>query len=232
MDGFTRFVELKATPNAKSESFVSFLIELVGRYGLPHAVRTDQGPQFTALVVEALIHYLEVEHHLTLAYRPQANGIVERMNGEVNRHLRVLVNAIHRYEGWSSMLPWVQRIINTSYNSSIGTTPYRLLYGDINTTIHKGFIMEQSQNTNASTVEDYIQELNMNLKNLIKKSQDHQNAQVELRVNKIIPEDQIFHVGDYVFVEYPKKPPSKLIPKWRGPFIIISEVSANNIFTC
>ena len=65
---------------------------------------------------------------LTLAYRPQANAIVERNGGEVVCHLRaILLDKVLRGL-WSVLLPLVMRILNRSYKPSIGTTPHRLIH--------------------------------------------------------------------------------------------------------
>ena len=65
---------------------------------------------------------------MAVAYRPQANAIVERNGGEVMRHLRALVLDKVLRGLWSVLLSLVMRIINRSYKQSIGTTPHRLLH--------------------------------------------------------------------------------------------------------
>ncbi len=51
------------------------------------------GLQFTAIVLEDFLRLLDVAHELTIAYKPQANGLVERQNQEILKHLRSLVHA-------------------------------------------------------------------------------------------------------------------------------------------
>ena len=53
---------------------------------------------------------------MTLAYSSQENAIVERVNKEVNRHLRALAFEIQSLEGYKKCLPFVQRIIDGSVN--------------------------------------------------------------------------------------------------------------------
>jgi hypothetical protein len=62
--------------------------------------------------------------NLTLAYSSQENAIVERNNKEINRHLQALTfdkNTVYDYQ---QLLPFVQRILNSSYNGN-KTTIFR-----------------------------------------------------------------------------------------------------------
>ena len=58
-----------------------------------------------------------ISRRFTLPYRPEANGLVERVNQETMKHLKAIT-----YEGgvkrnWSQYLPLVQRIINNSFTT-------------------------------------------------------------------------------------------------------------------
>ena len=52
-----------------------------------------------------------IQHCLTLAYSEEENAIVERMNKEINRHLRALTFDNTSLENYPQSLPFVQRII-------------------------------------------------------------------------------------------------------------------------
>ena len=67
---------------------------------------------------------------MVLPYHPEANGIVERRNAEVMKHLRAMVLVSVDKAKWALYLPLVQRILNATPDSSIGTYPSRLLFGD------------------------------------------------------------------------------------------------------
>ncbi|GKT29551.1 hypothetical protein ADUPG1_001222, partial [Aduncisulcus paluster] len=63
----------------------------------------------------------------TIAYSPQSNGIVERANREILRILRYAV--IDGDKHWVEMLPVARFVLNTSFHSSTGTTPFMLVMG-------------------------------------------------------------------------------------------------------
>ena len=66
----------------------------------------------------------EVEHSFATAYSKEENGIVERGNREVMRHLRAMLFDARVNDKWSfEQLPMVQRIMNTVEKTSTGVTP-------------------------------------------------------------------------------------------------------------
>ena len=228
IDCFTRFVELKATKDATAKSAANFLLEIVGRYGPPAEVRSDQGPQYSAKIITEFLQLFKVKARYSLPYRPQANGIVERANGEVMRHLRALVLDERVENIWSLYLPIVQRVINSTPHSATGSTPMRLMFGDAVTCNRE--LLTTGTTGPTQCVEDYIQKLNERVQLITKLSQDHQQRVVDEYLAKSPETPTTFNVGDYVLVSYPNRPPTKLNAKWRGPLIIV-EVSGNT-YTC
>ena len=83
----SRWVELYHTTDATSLSAAECLLKHFGRFGAPHQLRSDNGPNFIA---EEFLQVIGVSHTRTLAYSKQENAIVERYNNEINRHLRAL----------------------------------------------------------------------------------------------------------------------------------------------
>lgn len=120
---FTRWCCLFVMKDATASSAVTALLHVFGTFGAFRHLRSDQGPHFTAAVVAELCSALNVKQDLTIAFRPQANGIVERANGEVLRHLRALVTDFKSYDSWSTFVPLVQRLLNATPCSSTGFLP-------------------------------------------------------------------------------------------------------------
>jgi len=67
----------------------------------------------------------------TLAYRPQANSHVERVDGEILRHIRVLLTYEDTWNSWSSpsVISLTHMAINTRVHSSTGYIPVELTFG-------------------------------------------------------------------------------------------------------
>ena len=85
-------------------------------------IRSDRGSHFLDLC--------GTPHNLTLSYSKQENAIVERVNKEVNKHLRGLVFDKETLERYAKSIPFVQRIINSSVNRRTKVAPAHLLFGN------------------------------------------------------------------------------------------------------
>ena len=84
---------------------------------------TDQGPALHHELVQELLRLCAIEYSFATAYSSEENGIVERVNQEVLRHLRVLLFDIRVHDKWSfDLLPLVQCIMNTVEKTSTGVT--------------------------------------------------------------------------------------------------------------
>ena len=106
----------------------SCIFQHFGRFGTPEVINTDRGTAFHNEVVEALLRITGVEQSLTTVYSSEENGIVERANQEVLRHLNAILFDLRVHDKLSfEQLPMVQRIMNTVEKTSTGVTPAQLI---------------------------------------------------------------------------------------------------------
>ena len=98
IDNFTKFVELFPVKDLSAETAAECLLQVCCCYGFISFIRSDNGDQFVADVFANLVKLLGSKQILTVGYRPQANGIVERANAEVKRHLVAIVNSKRIHE--------------------------------------------------------------------------------------------------------------------------------------
>ena len=73
----------------------------IGRFGTPKVIHTDQGPAFHNDLITELTRLCGIEHSLATAYSSEENGIVERANQDVIRHLRALLFDSRVHDKWS-----------------------------------------------------------------------------------------------------------------------------------
>jgi hypothetical protein len=71
------------------------------------------------------------QHCLTLAYSKEENALVERMNKEVNRHLRALTFDNLTLTDYSASLPFAQRILNSNHSDRLKISASELLFGNV-----------------------------------------------------------------------------------------------------
>ncbi|KZR95607.1 Uncharacterized protein APZ42_010569, partial [Daphnia magna] len=106
VDYVTKWVETRALPSADASEVADFLVKFVLlRHGAPCQLTTDQGRCFTAEVPQKVLQALETNHRTTTAYRPQANGLVERLNHTLADMLSMYVSSDHK--DWDESLPLV-----------------------------------------------------------------------------------------------------------------------------
>ena len=97
--------------------------------GIPVVVTTDQGREFHNQVNKELMNVFGIQHRLTTAYHPQANGLDERLN-------QTLVNTLAKFaqekrELSDVNLPEVLYAYNTAVQESTKHAPFQGLSGRI-----------------------------------------------------------------------------------------------------
>ena len=131
VDKATRMVHL--VPCRKSITAVAtarlLWSNVVRLHGVPRAIYSDRGPQFTASSWRELWRLTGTKLRFSSAYHPQTQGVVERMNAVVSQTLRCLIHNTNELKQWDSLLPTVEMVINSLPNSSTGFSPFYLNYG-------------------------------------------------------------------------------------------------------
>jgi transposase InsO family protein len=244
VDAFTRFVELYPIPALDTATAVRPLLNFVGRYGLPQIVHTDNGSQFKD-VFHALLKRLNVAHSTITPHSHEENAIVERTNQEVMRHLRPLIldNPILK-ENWSDIIPLVQRIINSSINESIGTSPATLVFGTgINLDRNLFITDERSPFEEITSQSEWVEKMSVLQAEVIDAAQKQQAKTQQQHLfprekvvrkpkpTQVDPQITEFNDRDFVLVEYPdgalgKRPPNKLMHRLKGPYQVVNHVGS------
>ena len=217
IDDLTRFVELKACREATAESSVDGLLAVFSRYGLFKEVRSDQGSHFTAHLVEQFLKLLSVDHRFAPAHTPKAMGRVERENGEAMRHLKALVFDSGLRSSWSKRLPLVQRILNSMPHAATGVTPTSLLFGGA-VDSNRDLAFAVPAGADIQDFHGYLQDLVADRQKLVELAVANQDQVVADYLAKSPENPTTFPVGSLVLVSYPERPPTKLHPRWQGPF--------------
>lgn len=218
IDEFSRFVELIPTPDVTALSAAKAILQVFGRFGAPQQIKTDNGSQFTAQVIQELLALLHVNHSFGIPYRPQSNAIVERSNREILKHLRHLVYDLRNFTEWPTLLPLVQRIVNATPNSLTKVTPAQLVYGN-RISIDRGLLHPFSNNSTEPNSQ-FVQELSSAQAQLIDRIKTSQHKYMQSRFE----ESPDFAVGSLVLIPFQSRT-NKLSAKWQGPYEVISRDS-------
>jgi hypothetical protein len=180
------------------------------------------GSQYTARVLEQLLELFKVDHRFALVERPQAMGKVERSNGEAMRHLRALVFDSAKRGKWSEFLPLVQRIMNSTVHSATGVAPVTLMFaGQVEP--NQGVLKSVPASGASQTYESYLSQLLDEQAKLVQRCNTYQQEVIDRYLKKSPENLTEFNEGDQVLVSYHDRAPTKLHPKWQGPFVIVAK---------
>ena len=96
----------------------------------PKFLRSDNGPHFVNKILEEFVKVAGTTHNLILPYSSQENSLVEHTNKEINRHIVAFTFDHATTENYREILPFVQRIVNTTFNVRTQSTAAKLIYGN------------------------------------------------------------------------------------------------------
>ena len=212
VDLFSRWTVAVPLHETSSDTLAEALwTHYFSRYGPPLRIHSDQGPNLSALVLKKLFLLWGVQQSTTVAYYPQGNGVVERLNA-------VLQTVIAKKGMDASPNQWDRFISaavyahNVTPHATTKCSPHSLFFGrepripgidipcqDDGSIINRRFI-------------------------LIRKLLQTLSVDAECRW------EDGFHVGDLVLIH---RPPSTGVPKkfhlpWQGPYRIVERLSEVN----
>ncbi|GFT35437.1 hypothetical protein TNCV_922551 [Trichonephila clavipes] len=127
IDSFTIFVWLYPTKTTSTSEVIKKLDIQKTTFGNPRFLITDRGTTFTSDEFHTYCSEQKITlHHITTGL-PRANGQVERIN-------RTIIPVLSKMSEddptkWFKHVPSLQEVLNSTFQRSINTTPFELLFG-------------------------------------------------------------------------------------------------------
>lgn len=87
---------------------------------------SDRDPVFTGHVWRDIFKLAGVQLKMSTAFHPQTDGQSEIVNKTIAMYLRCITG--DRPRAWLEWLPWAEYCYNTSYHSTLRTTPFEVVY--------------------------------------------------------------------------------------------------------
>jgi len=97
----------------------------IARFGVPSTVTKDRGAHFTSATWTRMCQSLGMQHVLTTAYHPQANGMVERFHRQLKEALRARGSS----SDWLAHLPWALLGLWSAPKEEAGVSSAEVLFG-------------------------------------------------------------------------------------------------------
>jgi hypothetical protein len=120
------FIPLSHPYTATSVARV-FLAEIVRLHGIPSSIVSDRDPVFTNSFWRELFRLAGVKLQFTSAVHHQSDGQSEATNRIISMYLRCLTG--DRPRNWLEWLPWAEFCYNSSYQQSLKTSLFEVVYG-------------------------------------------------------------------------------------------------------
>ena len=98
--------------------------------GIPEQIISDNGSQFDSDLIKCWTKWFGINHHFITAYHPQANGQVESFHLDVNKNIRVAIDAAGSIRDWPKHIGLVCCIHNQEVQASIGRSPHEVVTGE------------------------------------------------------------------------------------------------------
>ncbi|KAJ3703314.1 hypothetical protein LUZ61_007019 [Rhynchospora tenuis] len=228
IDRLTKYGHFLALTHPYNASDVAqiFLDNVYKLHGLPQNLASDRDPIFTSQFWKELMEKIGVQLNMSTAYHPQSDGQTERLNQCVEQYLRCMV--FDQQKKWLKWLPLAEYWYNTSFQQSIGMTPFQALYGYQPTLLPLGDVIRSSNQVVNGMMRDRQQVLSQLKENLVK-------AQARMKKYADLHRcERHFAVGDWVYLRiHPYKQQSltgggsaKLNSKYFDPFEIVEKIGS------
>ncbi|XP_043234787.1 uncharacterized protein K02A2.6-like [Amphibalanus amphitrite] len=81
IDSYSKWMEIAPMKTITTEKTIEYLLNLFARWGLPHQLVTDNGPQLVSKDFEGFLERNGIKHSVTAPYKPSTNGAAERAVG-------------------------------------------------------------------------------------------------------------------------------------------------------
>lgn len=224
IDAFTKFTWLYPTKSTDAAEVINRLENQSYVFGNPVRIITDRGSAFTSTAFKDYCLKQNIVHVAITAGLPRANGQVEKQNSTIISVLSKL--SADDPEKWYSHVPHLQQILNSTFQRSIKSTPFELLFGTKIKSPQDQKIMDLLVEEITTQFQQHRDELRKDAKNQICKVQDENKRYYNLRRKPA----QKFQINDLVAIKRTQFGPGlKLKQKFLGPYKVV-KVKANDTY--
>ena len=199
----------------------AYATHIVARHGSGSKLISDQGKNFTSAFFRETCKILRISQIYTMAYRPQANGKLERFHKTLAEGLSHYVNTSGN--NWDRLVPFFLMAFRNTPHGTSRLSPFYMLHG-------REMVLPSLQDLKAKLSPEIrnsehtrqLENLKANLRSAYKLA--HEYARKSHAANKRYYDrrarDRDFTVGDFVYLYCPAVKvglSSKFRKSWTGP---------------
>lgn len=227
-DHLTRWSEAYAIPDQEAKTIAEvFVTQFVTRFGCPRLIHTDQGRNFESNLFKGMCQMLGVKKTHTVAFHPQSNGVVERMNKTIGSLICAFVT--ENQKTWDKNLAVLLMAYRATPHETSGLTPNELMLGrelSMPIDIQVGLPPEsepQEESLYLANLRDRLEDAYAIARENLKLGAERQKRYYDLKADT-----HKFRPGDLVWLLNQSRRKGrcpKLQRKWHGPMLVETRVN-------
>lgn len=189
---YAHFIPLKHPFTALhvTKAYMDYVFKL---HGPPDAMVSDHDRIFTSKVWKELCRLTHTTLNISSARHPQTDGTTERVNQCTEIYLRCFVhNCPKRWKEWLSLAEFWS---NTSYHSTLKTTPFEVLYGHKPRFFGIHNVADEAMTDVATWTRDRANMVSL-LRQHLNRARQYMKEQADKKRS-----DRVFAEGDWVYLK-------------------------------
>ena len=225
VDYATRYVEAVPLTGISTVEVAEQLVSIFSRVGFPLEMLSDLGTQLVSDLMKEVARLLSITQIYCTRYNPKNNGLVEKYNGLIKKVLIRMSKEQPRQ--WDRYLPALLFALREMPTSSLGFSPFELLYGR---TVRgpMSLIREAWTRDTAGSEPKPEYQYVLDLKERLSSTWDLAHEQLGRMAAKYKgyydkkAKPRSLNVGDKVMVLLPTDH-KKMLLRWNGPFEVVEK---------
>lgn len=226
-DYFSRWPEVYPIPNQEAQTVAEEIVtNWISRYGVPLELHSDQGRNFESQLFRELCRLLGINKTRTTPLHPQSDGMVERFNQTVIKHLAKVVE--ENQQDWDQQIPLFLMAYRNTAHTTTAETPSKVLFGSTMRT--PADVKYGTPPATPQSVTTYIEELRQRLDRVHRevrtttgKNTDKTKTRYDVKGSSTG-----FRDDELVWLYNPRRRKGrcpKLQRNWDGPYKIIKKIN-------
>ena len=230
VDFATRYPEAIPLKSITTIEVAEALFNTYTRVGFPSEVLSDLGTQFVSDLMKEVSRLMSIKQIHCSRYHAMNNGMCEKQNGLIKKILKRM--CAEKPNQWDRYLPAVLFALREIPNSSLGFSPFELLYGRQvrgPMSIIRELWTNQHIEPEVKDEYQYVVDLRERLESTweLARTTLSQMSQKYKKYYDLKARPRKLKVGDKVLVLLPEDQ-NKLLLRWKGPYKVVEKKYDND----